>query len=109
MNVMTILLGILGLVMLVVFVPVLIRWIYYAKHPGELRTPHDYTIQDGKFFTDFKEVLWFRRILKQKLVVNMHYQLSEQVNNEAVESTNIVVPGQEPLYVRRAETTAKEE
>lgn len=109
MNVITILLGILGLVMLVVFVPVLIRWIYYAKHPGELRTPHDYTIQDGKFFTDFKEVLWFRRILKQKLVVNMHYQLAEQVNNEAVESTDIVVPGQEPLYVRRAETTAKEE
>lgn len=109
MNMMSILLGILGLVMLVVFVPILIRWIYYNKHPGELRTPHDYTIQDGKFFTDFKEVFWFRRILKQKLVVNMHYQLAEQINNEAAESTDIIVPGQEPLYVRRAETTAKEE
>lgn len=109
MNMMSMLLGILGLMILVIVVPILIRQIYYSKHPGELRTPHDYTIRDGKFFDDFKQVLWYRRILKQKLVVNMHYQLAEQVNNEAVESTDIIVPGQEPMFVRRAETTAKEE
>ena len=100
---------VLALVVLILIGPFLIRKKYYSEHPGEVRSVHDYTIQDGKFFEDLKEVVWHRHILKQKLVVNLHYQLAEQAENEAVESYEMVAYGEGPQFIRRAESTAKEE
>lgn len=100
---------ILALVILILIGPWIVRKWYYSNHPGEVRTPHDYTVQDGKFVEDVKQVFWHRHILKQKLVVNLHYRIAEQANNEAVESTELSIPGQLPQFVRRAESTAKQE
>ena len=82
---------------------------YYAEHPGEVRERYDHSKQDGKFFNDLREVIWHRHILKQSLVINMHYQIAEQANNEAVESTELSIPRELPQFVRRAECTAKDE
>ena len=97
------------LAVLAVVGPWVVQWWYYSKHPGDLWIKHDYTIQDGKVFRDFFDVLWHRRILGMKIVTNLHYRLAEQANNEAVESTELSIPGQLPIFVRRAESTAKME
>ena len=107
--ILTVLFIILALFILILIGPWIIRKWYYSNHPGEIRTAHDYTIQDGKFLTDLMDVFWHRHILKQKLVVNMHYRIAEQAENEAVESTELSCPGELPQFVRRAESTAKAE
>ena len=84
------------------------KW-YYSQHPGEVRTAYDYALQDGKFLNDLIIVFWHRRILQQKLVVNMHYRIAEQAENEAVESTELIPYDGAPQFVRRAESTAKSE
>ena len=107
--IITILFTILALVIFILIGPWIVRKWYYSNHPGEVRTPHDYTVQDGKFFEDVKQVFWHRHILKQKLVINLHYRIAEQANNEAVESTELSAPGGLPEFVKRAESTAKQE
>ena len=107
--ILSVLLVVLALVILIVLGPILIRRIYYEKHPGEIRTVHDHTVNDGKFLYDLVRVIWHRHILKEKLVINLHYKIAEQAENEAVDSTELSVPGQLPQFVKRAECTAKEE